>query len=120
MLGMDEVSRFCGRLVMYRLPGPLISGVPRGVVTLTSRGLRPTGSLMIRGPVGKDPFEALASLRVVGGHSRGVMATCPVDSDGKFLLVCSWSGRMGGPVEPYGSGASTCVTMSLVNCCVRC
>ena len=42
---------------------PTLSGYPNKPLRL-----RLTGSLTIRGPVGKDPFEALASPRMVGGH----------------------------------------------------
>ena len=58
-----------GRLGMVPPPqnigigGPTLSGYPNKPLRL-----RLTGSLMIRGPVGKDPVEALASLRMVGDH----------------------------------------------------
>ena len=58
-----------GRLGMVPPPqtigigGPTLSGYPNKPMRL-----RLTGSLMIRGPVGKDPFEALALPRMVGGH----------------------------------------------------
>ena len=63
-------------------------GVPSGYLTGLVV-LKLTSSPMIRWLVGKDPFEALALLRMVGGHSRieAVWRRAPLLGRG-FLLVC--------------------------------
>ena len=54
-----------------------------------------------------NPFEALALLRMVGGHYTVWWRRAPLLGRG-FLLICSWIRRKGGPVDPiYGFGAST-------------
>ena len=54
---------------------------------------------MIQLLVGMNPFEALALLKMVDSYHIVWWHRAPLLRRG-FLLVCSWSGRMGGPVEP--------------------